>query len=142
MTSQRSAHITPRSRQKEFYSDFTIEFEADKVTGALHRAKNEASVKESIRNLILTQRGERFYHPELGSDVKASLFNPFDELTISKIEESITTVIAKNEPRAQNVKIIITAYVENNTYKVDISFTVINIPTVPQSMEVLINRVR
>jgi phage baseplate assembly protein W len=142
MTSQRSAHITPRSKQKIFYSDFTIDFEADLVTGALQVVKNEKSVKESLKNIILTQRGERFYDPEFGSDVKKSLFNPFDELTMSQLSESITTAINKHEPRADHVKVHITQYIEDNTYKVDIQFIVINIPNVPQSMEVIVNRVR
>lgn len=142
MTSQRSAHITRRSKQKEYYSDFTMEFEADKVTGALQKVRNEDAVKESIRNIILTQRGERFYHSELGSDVKKSLFNPFDELTMSSLQESISSAIGRHEPRADNVDITITSYVENNTYAVDIRFTVINIPNIPQTMQILINRIR
>jgi phage baseplate assembly protein W len=153
MISLRSSRITSKSKQREFYSDFTMDFDLNPITGSLTRLTNEESVKASIVNLVMTQRGERFYHPNIGSEVKRSLFNPFDELTAAAIQESITATIGRYEPRAQNVHVQVipnggdasqtTAFtIENNYYICTISFTLINIPNVTQSIDLILQRVR
>lgn len=47
-----------RTIQPEYYSDFLDNFEVDLVKQDLFRNTNEEAVKTSIRNLLLTNRGE------------------------------------------------------------------------------------
>ncbi len=142
MASQRSRRITSKSKQKEYYSDFMMDFDLNPITGSLELSTNADAVKRSIENLVQTQRGERPYNLNIGSEVRRSLFNPFDEITASAIQESIVHTINQFERRAQNVNIKIRPDIEHNSYEVDISFSVINIPTIVQQMTLILSRVR
>lgn len=129
-----------------------MDLDLNPITGSLQRLTNEEAVKASIVNLVMTQKGERFYHPNIGSEVKRSLFNPFDEMTAAGIQESISTVINQYEPRAQNVHVQVIPNgdmsatsprtIENNYYVCTISFSLINIPNVTQSVDLILQRVR
>jgi phage baseplate assembly protein W len=142
MISQRSSRITPKSKQREFYSDFTMDLDLNPITGSLTRLTNDEAVKASIVNLVMTQRGERFYHPNIGSEVKRSLFNPFDEMTAAGIQESITATIARYEPRAQQVHVQVIPDIAHDYYVCNIGFTLINIPNAVQSVDLILQRVR
>ena len=153
MISRRASRITSKSKQREIYSDFTMDFDLNPITGSLARLTNEETVKASIVNLVMTQRGERFYHPNIGSEVKRSLFSPFDEMTAAGIQESIITAIGRYEPRVQNLHVQVipngsdtsqtTPFtIQNDYYVCSISFTVINIPNIVQSIDLILQRVR
>ncbi len=140
MITKRSQKITSRSRQKIYYSDFTMDFDLNPVTSALIRLTNEDSVKNSIRNIVMTQQGERFYS-RLGSTVPKSLFEPNDPISMSKAQSSIMEAIKNYEPRASNVQCNVTSSQDLNAYVIDLSFGIINIPN--QIFQVsIINRIR
>ena len=142
MASLRSQRITRRSKQKEYYSDFALNFDLNPVTGNLHKLTNEDAIKQSIVNLIMTNRGERFYYPDVGSDVLASLFEMDDDITATKIQTNIVLTLQKYEPRAQNVQCLVIAEPQNNLYRVDLTFSVINIPEPVLFSFPITNRIR
>jgi phage baseplate assembly protein W len=61
---------------REYFSDFMANFDKNPVTGNLARVTNEDAIKQSLRNLVLTNRTERFYQPHIGSKVQSLLFDP------------------------------------------------------------------
>ena len=142
MISTRADHISKRRKIKEFYADFNINMDFDKNTGSLIRLTNANAIKESIKNLVLTEVGERFYHPEVGSIIHSSLFGVVDELTSNRIKDTITMTIQTIEPRAQTVNVTVHPMPKENAYVVNISFTVINIPNEVFHITDIINRVR
>ncbi|HYT45875.1 MAG TPA: GPW/gp25 family protein [Methylomirabilota bacterium] len=141
-SSRRSSRITRRSKLHEFYSDFKRDFDLLPQTGGLERVINEQSIVQSIENLVNTRRGERFYQPNVGSDVQNSLFDLFSDLSGTKLNQSITNVIAQFEPRASNVQVQVIPDITNNAYVVNIAFTPINIPHVTTTMQIVIARAR
>ncbi|MDA8752505.1 hypothetical protein N9M52_00725, partial [bacterium] len=74
--------LTPRTRSTEFFSDFTREFDSIPGRTDLARLINENAVKESIFNLIMTDRGERLFQPNIGCDIRGSLFENIDPNTM------------------------------------------------------------
>lgn len=126
--SNRVSKITGQSRQKIYFSDFTDSFSLNPQTGNLAILTNADAVKQAIKNLVLTINGERFYHPEIGSNINGSLFNPVDDLTTNQMQSSIQNVIKNFEPRATNVIVTVTPDAINNLYKVDVQFSIISIP--------------
>lgn len=126
--SNRVDKITAQSRQKIYFSDFTNNFDLNPITGNLMILTNTESVKQSIKNLVLTINGERFYHPEIGSAINASNFNLVDDLTTNKIKSTIENTLKNFEPRAQSVQVNVTADPINNLYKVNVQFTTVNFP--------------
>ena len=69
-----------------FFSDFFTDFSRHAQTGELNKKTNENAVKQSVRNLLLTNKGERLFQPTVGSNLKALLFenaSPFINFTFS-----------------------------------------------------------
>ena len=91
---------TARTKKITIYQDFKKSLERSPVSNDLTVFKDEDAVKESIKNLILTNRGERLMQPNLGGDVQAMLFENITPSVITLIEDKIRDTIEINEPRA------------------------------------------
>lgn len=125
----------------ERYSDFLINFDKNPITGNLAKVTNEEAVKQAIKNLVLTNQGERLYNRTMGSKVRASLFDPADAMTAEMIRTTIEQTITYHEPRANLLGVEIFDDSDNNAYKVNIYFNLINIPDVIQ-VDLILKRAR
>lgn len=134
--------ITIENKKIEFYSDFLNNFNKNPVTGYLSKVTNEEDIKQSIRNIIFTNKGERFYNPGFGSTVKHSLFNPLDVVTLISVKNSITESINNFEPRAILYDVIVTPDENNNNLFVKIIFGIRNFQNETFSLDLIIQRVR
>ena len=114
-------------KRKNSYSDFLMNFDLNPVTGNLAIAKDEEAVKESMKNLILTATGERFYHSIKGSRVRNSLFEPNSPHSIMMIGQLAREVIEMYEPRVtvHDVRIDDDRF-DANSYSMTIIFSIIN----------------
>jgi phage baseplate assembly protein W len=138
----RADKYTPITEKKEYYSDFLINFDENPITGNLARVTNEESVKQSIRNLILTNRSERLFQPLAGSRINSLLFENFDSSLVSSIETEIRETISLYEPRANIERVNITeSQIDNNSLEITILFSIINIPQIIE-MTLFLKRVR
>ena len=89
----------PVERVSKGFKDISTSFQVNPLTYDLIAIKNETAIARSIRNLVLTYQGERFFNPILGSKVSRLLFESVDEITASAIQEEIKTTIENFEPR-------------------------------------------
>ena len=121
--------LTPRTRSTEFFSDFTREFDSIPGRTDLARLINENAVKESIFNLIMTDRGERLFQPNIGCDIRGSLFENIDPNTMLILKENIKSTINTYEPRCNLRDVEISGNIDTNELKVKIVFSVINTST-------------
>lgn len=138
----RTNQLSSKSRQKEFYSGFTTNFDMNPSTGALIVLTNEESVKQSLKNLIQTDLGSRHYNNDIGSSIRRSLFEPIDDPTASTLQKSIELTIRNYEPRAQNPQILVIPNIVEQYYSVKVFFNLINIPNQQFDTEVILNRIR
>jgi hypothetical protein len=120
------AVITPLSRRYETYSDFFKDMTQSPVNADLARKVDENSVKESVRNLILTNRGERLFQPEIGCDIRQLLFENISPDTIIVAKEIIRTTIENYEPRCNIIGIDILGSIDSNNIGIIITFNIIN----------------
>jgi phage baseplate assembly protein W len=120
------AVLTPRTRSQEFYSDFSKNLEQIPGRTDLSRRINENSVRESIRNIVLTNKGERLFQPDFGCDINASLFENIDANTIVILKDNIGKAINNYEPRCVVKAVEIIADIDTNNVQVSILFSVIN----------------
>jgi hypothetical protein len=141
MAISRADKITELSKKQDFFSDFFTDFETHPITNNLARVTNDQSVKQSIRNLILTNRGERFFEPNIGSDILRAVFEPNDILTANDLQRYIEYTIKFCEPRAKLQQVSVTPSLDGNEFVVTILFSIINNP-VPISLDVILKRVR
>jgi phage baseplate assembly protein W len=118
--------ITPLSRRTETYSDFFKDMTQSLVNADLARKIDENSVKESVRNLVLTNRGERLFQPDIGCDIRQLLFENVSADTIIIAKELIRTTIENYEPRCSIIGIDVLASLDSNDIGIIITFNIIN----------------
>lgn len=133
--------ITPISRKRNFYVDFDKNLTMHPVSSDVSLRTNENAVKDSIRNLILTRRGERPFQPNLGSDVTSLLFENIMPDTLITIKNLITDTIEAYEPRCNLINVDVTASLDNTEVYVTIVFSLINSEE-PITLDVILNRIR
>lgn len=116
------ASITSR---EVLYSDFDLSFIKHPNTKDVTILKDIDSVKQSVKNLVLTGRGERPFQPLLGSNIRKLLFEPVDEFTALDIEEQVRTTIDNFEPRIKILDLQVISEPDNNRFKLSLEFQMI-----------------
>jgi phage baseplate assembly protein W len=120
--------ITPRNRRRnEFYADVRKDLFPNLVNADVSRRIDEESVKESVKNLVLTETGERLFQPNVGCDIKRMLFENFTTQTKLSMESSIRTTIEQYEPRCQLLSVDARTTESENAVSITIIFNIINI---------------
>lgn len=128
-------------QKREIYSDFPKTLDKNPVSLDVTRYVNEKSVKESLRNLILTNRGERLMDPTKGCGIQKMIF---DNLTPDKVivmRELIKETIENYEPRVSIIDIDILSGYDDGRVVVTLLFNVINIEE-PIEYAITISRIR
>jgi phage baseplate assembly protein W len=133
--------LSPLRRKRVLYADFHKDLTINPISGDIALKTNEETIKESLRNLILTDRGERLFQPNLGSDVRASLFENATPVTLKILEERVKDVINSFEPRVSLINVDVASLYDDNRVKIVIYFYVKNSED-PLSVTVFIERVR
>lgn len=82
------------------------------------------SVRRSIVNLLSTAYGERLFRPNIGSSLRAILFEPIDPITTLEVRDRIITTIRNHEPRVGILIVDVVSYPDSNAYEVTIEFSV------------------
>ena len=129
------------STKYQVYSDFLNDLTPHPVVKDVVRNTNEAAVNRSIRNLILTDRGERLYQPDIGSDIRQMLFEPMIQTTSDLIRKFVQNTITNYEPRVKVLNIDVTAYENQNAYAITITYLIINKQD-PVQLTVTLDRAR
>ena len=132
---------TPITKKVELYSDFTKDLYLNPVSFDITRKTNEEAIKESIKNLIMTNKGERPFQPSLGCDIKRLLFENFIPATIKIAEENIKETIRKYEPRAELLDVSVIGYPDENAVQINITFATIMAED-PITFSVMVDRIR
>jgi phage baseplate assembly protein W len=132
----------PTPKFKDFYNNF----EAHPVRKDLFVLTDVDDIKNSIKNLIFTNPGERFFNPYLGGGIKQFLFEDVSTITSYNIQTHIEATIENFEPRAKLIGVYVTpvganGFDDSNSYTVTIIFSTINNPS-PITFDVLLTRVR
>jgi uncharacterized protein len=122
------------------FKDISISFDKNPVTSDLLVTKNDAAIKRSITNLILTQPGERFFNLNIGSTVSGLLFEPLDFITAGLISDSIRYTVGAFEPRVKLKSVDVETNEDQNGFEVIIEYTIIGQPENLQNLEFFIER--
>ena len=102
-----------------------MSFQVNPLTDDLIAIKNQTAIARSIRNLVLTSPGERFFNNDLGSRVNELLFENVDDITASSVKSEIENTIKNFEPRVNNVKVKVEPLPDDNSFDVTIFFDII-----------------
>jgi len=122
----RNSTTTPSSRQVERFVDLDMDFGRNTNTNDVDRLFDEEAIKRSVRNLILTNRNERFFRPNISGGIRNLLFEPATPVTATLIQQQIVDVIAENEPRVSLIDVTVKTSQGGNAFDVSIVFQVRN----------------
>jgi len=139
-TDAQGTNVSRRSNQ--IYTDLSLNLTRHPVTGDIAKLKDAESIKASVRNLINTNFGERPFHPEIGSDIRATLFEPVSPIVAGLLARHVEDVINNFEPRAELSNVICVGNIDENRYEVSISFYMRNSPAEEQTVDVFLERLR
>ena len=90
------------------YRDLDLRFNVHPVKKDVTKHLNEYAVINSVKNLVSINFFEKPFNPQFGSNLRALLFEPVDEITAVHIERAITEVIENYEPRVRVIEVVAT----------------------------------
>ena len=123
------------------YSDFKKDLEVNLLTDDVSVLRDEDSVKEAIRNLLMTDRGERLMQPNLGAGLRQLLFENMIPSTFELIKERVKSTLEIYEPRADIIDITVSGSLDEGSVFVNIVFF-INNREQPITLDVILERTR
>ena len=124
----------PLERVSRGFRDISMSFQVNPLNYDLIGLKNETAIARSIRNLVLTYPGERFFNEDLGSRVSRSLFENMDEISSSIIKDEIENTIRNYEPRVNLTSVDVVPNYDENEFNVTIQYRIIGIDVLPQQL--------
>ena len=130
------------NRVSRSFKDISLSFEPHPITKDLPVLKNANAIRRSVRNLVQTIPGERFFNPILGSSVYDSLFDLMDFGTSNLIEQEIVTTLRNFEPRVNNVRVRVSTRPDQNNFDVTIFFDIVGAALPPQEFSFILEATR
>lgn len=115
-------------------------FSKNPVTKDLVVLKNEEAIKQSVKNLVLTQVGERFFNPYLGTNTTSYLFELSTSFAENALIQEIDAVLQTNEPRINLSNITVNAIDDESSFECFIEYFIVGIPEASQTVDFILVR--
>ena len=127
----------PLQRVNNGFKDLSMSFQANPLSKDLIALKNTNAIARSIKNIVFTLPGEKWFNESFGSRITASLFENINDVTANIIVDEITSSITRYEPRVELIGEGVKAFpnYDNNTFDVIIVYTIIGTDVPPQQLE-------
>ena len=125
----------PQQRVSQSFKDISMSFETNPLNDDLIALKNSSAIARSIRNIVFTQPGEKFFNPEFGSRVSESLFEIVDEVSSIGIRDEIRSSIINYEPRVKLLDVVVIPNVDENEMNVTITYEIVGVDIPPQQLD-------
>ena len=125
----------PQQRVKRKFKDISMSFESNPLNDDLVSLSDTAAIARSIRNIVFTQPGEKFFNPDFGSRISESLFENVDNVSALAIEDEIKSSIINFEPRVNLSFVNVNPNPDDNEMNVTIEYEITGIDIPPQQLE-------
>jgi|TARA_B100001741_G_scaffold112289_2_gene92256 phage baseplate assembly protein W len=124
------------------FRDVNITFKKHPVTDDVVVSKDNAAIKQSIISLLLTNRGERLFNSDFGSDIRSFLFEPLDFGTAAQIKMGIRSTIKQYEPRISVQAVVVIPNYDDNGFDVEMTYQIRGTDVPPVQIEFFLSRTR
>jgi phage baseplate assembly protein W len=124
----------PLEKISSDFKDLSMSFQVNPLNYDLIALKNESAIARSIRNLVFTNPGERFFNENLGSKISRSLFENIDPISSSIIKDEIANTINNYEPRVNLIDVIVSPNYDQNEFNVTIKYQIVGVDVLPQQL--------
>ena len=124
----------PLERVSQGFKDLSMSFQVNPLNDDLIGLKNENAIARSIRNIVFTLPGEKFFNESFGSRISASLFENIDDISAGLIVDEIEQSINNYEPRVELISVESFPDFDNNGFDVIITYNIIGADVTPQEL--------
>lgn len=112
------------SRAKK-YKDIDLTF-AIKGNKDIYKKEDVSAIQQAMKTLLLTNRFERPFMPNFGSNIRAQLFEMLDTSVAQKVREDIIFAIQRYEPRVIIKELGVTPLYNTNELRVSMVYQIKN----------------
>jgi phage baseplate assembly protein W len=124
------------------YKDFNLSFKPHPVTEDLMVVKDNADIKQSLKSLLLTKKGERLFNYDIGTNLTSLLFELADYSTASLIRDEMIVVISNFEKRIVIKELTVDVNYEDNGYDIRLSYEIVGRYDTPVNVEFFLESAR
>ena len=132
----------PLERVSQAFKDISATFQTNPLNGDLIAIKNETAIARSIRNIVFTLPGEKFFDEDFGSDISRSLFENIDDISANLIQDQISQSIRNFEPRVRLRNVFADPNFDDNAFNVTIVYDIIGIDVPAQELQFVLQPTR
>ena len=132
----------PLEKVSQGFKDISMSFQANPLNNDLIGLKNENAIARSVKNIIFTVPGEKFFNENFGSEVTTSLFENMTEITASAIEDQIRQSINNYEPRVELIDVRVEPNFDNNEFDTTVQYRIIGIDIPAQELQFVLQPTR
>ena len=129
-------------RDNFIYKDISLYFTRNPVTSDVSTVTDIQDIKRAVRHLVLLNPGEKPFHPEIGTGVRAALFQNFTAPIKASLSSRIEEQLRKYESRIEVTNVSFNDNLDNNELSCKIEFNVINAPQQTEEVDIFLQRLR
>ena len=132
----------PIERVSQGFKDISMTFQVNPLNSDLIGLKNENAIARSVRNIVFTLPGEKFFDEQFGSRISASLFENIDDITAGVISDEISYSVTRYEPRVELIDVEVFPNFDSNGFDVTIVYNIIGADVPPQELQFALQSTR
>ena len=132
----------PLERISQGFKDISMTFQRHPLTDDLIALKNEQAIARSLRNIVFTTPGEKFFNQNFGSRISKSLFENIDDISASLIIDEIRQSITNFEPRVDLIDVKAEPNFDNNEFNVRIVYNIVGVDVPTQDLQFVLQQTR
>jgi len=132
----------PLERVSQGFKDISMTFQINPLNSDLIALKNESAIARSVRNIIFTIPGEKFFDESFGSNISRSLFENIDDITASIIVDEVRQSIRNFEPRVNLLDVQAFPNFDNNSFDLTIIYEIIGADIPAQQLQFVLQPTR
>lgn len=110
------------------YSDLGMPLLIHPGTNDISPITDLNAIRQSVKNLVLTNFGERPFHPEIGTGITGLLFENADFFTANSIKGETLRVLRRFEPRVEDVTVQVFDDPDRNAFRIDVGYKIVDTP--------------
>ena len=132
----------PLERVSQAFKDISMSFQVTPLNNDLIGLKNANAIARSVKNIVFTVPGEKFFNENFGSDISESLFENINEISAAAIEDQIRLSIENYEPRVELISVKAIPNYDNNQFDAVINYMIIGTDIPPQEIQFVLESTR
>ena len=132
----------PIQRVSRGFKDISMTFQSNPLNNDLIALKDANAIGRSVRNIVMTIPGERFFQPSFGSGINRVLFNNMDEISASILEDEIRNAIINYEPRVELRSVKVQPDFDTNNFNTVITYSIIGADIPSQQLQFALQSAR